>query len=106
MDEAKPQNPALEAFLTADPATADAPPAPPPQSQPQATQPEPKPEQPKPKEADPTPPPEDEAEHDDGSGTVPIAALKKAREDHKSRAARAEGTIAELRAQLDAARNP
>jgi hypothetical protein len=102
------QNPALEAFLTADQA-ASSPPAPPPE--PQATQPEPKsaPAPSKTPEAKPqaTPPPDDDdGEHDDGSGTVPLATLKKAREDYKLRAARAEGELAAIRAQLEAATKP
>jgi hypothetical protein len=102
------QNPALEAFLTADQA-ASSPPAPPPE--PQATQPEPKsaPAPSKTPEAKPqaTPPPDDDdGEHDDGSGTVPIGALRKAREDYKLRAARAEGELAAMRAQLEASTKP
>src|SRR3954468_21348029 len=92
-------NPALDASLSAGstPEVGRPPPEAPPQ--PQAPSPEPsKPEQPKPRpEVAPAAPVEEDAEPaDDGSGTVPIAALRKAREDHKGRAARAEGVIAEL----------
>jgi hypothetical protein len=107
------ENPALEAFLTAGSAT-EAPPPPPPDPS-QATQPEPtsKPDPKRATEAKPqqapaaaAEPPADEDDHDDGSGTVPIAALRKTREDYKIRAARAEGELAGLRAQLEAATRP
>jgi hypothetical protein len=102
-------NPALDAFLSASSAPEAGRPPPEAPPQPQAPSPEPsKPEQPTPRpEAAPAAPVEEDAEPaDDGSGTVPIAALRKAREDHKGRAARAEGVIAELRAQLEASKRP
>jgi len=97
------QNPALEAFLTADPVVVERPP-PAPAPEPQAT-PAPDPSELSKQKSEAPRATEDDADPaDDGSGTVPLAAFRKVREDYKSRAARAEGVAAELRAQLEAAR--
>lgn len=97
------QNPALEAFLTAgQSAAAEPPPSAP--AAPQATEAEPSLD-PKQEGSEGSAPPADD-DPDDGSGTVPIGALRKSREDWKARNARTEGELAAVKAQLEALQRP
>lgn len=102
-------NPALEAFLAAGQA-ADTP-SPPASEIRQSQEPPPEPASPSPTKTAPeaasSAPAQPEADDpDDGSGTVPLAAHRKAREDWKGRHERLAGEAAELRRQLDALQRP
>lgn len=112
-----PQNSQLEAFLSAGTPTeqVDPPQSAPPSQPQQAAEPEPKSPPPSKPKAGEAPRPDaastkaqpedaDDGEQDDGSGTVPLAAFRKQREDYKMRAARAEGELAAMRAELEAIR--